>query len=77
MACRNMEKGEEARKELAEDTGSEQIILKKLDLGSLASVQQFAKEFNDSKEVSYFFFFLSIFCAKERELEKGCGSWMD
>ncbi|KAK3765414.1 hypothetical protein RRG08_000337 [Elysia crispata] len=49
MACRNTEKGEQAKKEIVEETRSEQIVVKELDLGSLESVQKFAKEFNETE----------------------------
>ena len=51
MACRNMEKGEEARKEIVEDTKNEDILLQELDLGSFESIQKFAQNFNESKQV--------------------------
>ena len=49
MACRNTEKGEQARQEVVEETGNEQVLVRELDLGSLESVQKFAKEFNESE----------------------------
>ena len=51
MACRNMEKGEEARKEIVEDTKNEDVLLQELDLSSFESIQKFAKNFNESKQV--------------------------
>lgn len=49
MACRNTEKGEKTRKEIVDDTRNDQIVVKELDLGSLESVQKFAKNFNDTE----------------------------
>ncbi|KAK3745047.1 hypothetical protein RRG08_037662 [Elysia crispata] len=49
MACRNTEKGEEAKKEIVEETRNDQIVVKELDLGSLESVQKFAKNFNQTE----------------------------
>jgi len=44
MACRNQEKAEEARDKLVKATGNKNIIVKIIDLGSLESVRQFAKD---------------------------------
>ncbi|KAK3769656.1 hypothetical protein RRG08_004908 [Elysia crispata] len=49
MACRNTEKGEQARKEIVEETRNEHVVVKELDLGSLESVQNFAMNFNESE----------------------------
>ena len=44
MACRNVEKGREALDEVVKRSGSNKVVLKKLDLSSLASVRKFAEE---------------------------------
>ena len=38
MACRDMKRGQDALNEVAEKTGSSKLVLKQLDLASLASV---------------------------------------
>ena len=45
MACRNMSKGEKALEHAKKESGSKDIVLMKLDLSSLKSVREFAKEF--------------------------------
>ncbi|XP_050094969.1 retinol dehydrogenase 14 isoform X1 [Anopheles aquasalis] len=44
MACRNMETAKQARDELMVETGNKQLIVKHIDVSSLASVRAFAKE---------------------------------
>jgi NAD(P)-dependent dehydrogenase (short-subunit alcohol dehydrogenase family) len=43
IACRNIEKGKEALKEIQEQGNSQQVYLQKLDLASLKSVREFAE----------------------------------
>jgi len=45
MACRDMEKCEKARLEIIETTGNSRVYSRKLDLASLESIRNFAKEF--------------------------------
>ena len=45
MACRNMNKGEQALEQAKKESGSKDLVLLKLDLSSLKSVRDFAKEF--------------------------------
>ncbi|KAK3780063.1 hypothetical protein RRG08_061830 [Elysia crispata] len=49
MACRNMEKGEKARREIIEETQSDSVLLKELNLSSFESIQKFAKDFNETE----------------------------
>lgn len=49
MACRNTEKGEQARNEIVEETKNEQVVVRELDLSSLESVQNFADNFNKTE----------------------------
>ncbi|RUS78951.1 hypothetical protein EGW08_013292, partial [Elysia chlorotica] len=49
MACRNTEKGELARQEIVEETRNEQVVVRELDLGSLESVRNFARDFNETE----------------------------
>eukprot|EP00062_Callorhinchus_milii_P021490 gi/632978261/ref/XP_007905810.1/ PREDICTED: retinol dehydrogenase 12-like isoform X1 [Callorhinchus milii] len=50
IACRDMEKGTAAVKELVEDSGNESIIVKKLDLADTKSIREFAAQINDGEE---------------------------
>ncbi|XP_037048277.1 retinol dehydrogenase 12-like [Bradysia coprophila] len=45
MACRDMQKCDEARLHIIEKTGNSKVYARKLDLGSLESVRNFVKEF--------------------------------
>ncbi len=45
MACRNLEKGRRARKEIRKLTGNGEIFLYKLDMSSLKSIRKFCKRF--------------------------------
>lgn len=44
MACRDTEKCERARQDIITETGNKEIFNRKLDLNSLNSIRQFAKE---------------------------------
>lgn len=50
LACRNLEKGERARKLIIEETDNENVVLKRMDLSSLKSVQNFANDINKNEE---------------------------
>merc|ERR1712136_452302 len=45
MACRNVSRGETALKEVKEQSQSDQVFLKVLDLSSLRSIREFSVEF--------------------------------
>ena len=45
IACRDMRKAAAAAEEIRADTGSKNIVVKKLDLASLKSVREFADDF--------------------------------
>ncbi|CAB3363556.1 Hypothetical predicted protein [Cloeon dipterum] len=45
LACRDLSRGQAAQREIIESTGSHQVEVLKLDLGSLASVREFVKQF--------------------------------
>ena len=50
IACRSMERGNKALKEIREASGSEKVHLKRLDLASLKSIRSFAEEINATEE---------------------------
>ncbi|XP_051969285.1 retinol dehydrogenase 12-like isoform X2 [Xyrauchen texanus] len=52
MACRDLEKAEEARKELMEDSGNQNIVINKLDLSDTKSIRAFAELINKEKKVN-------------------------
>lgn len=43
MACRDLERAEEARLEILEDTGNENLVIRKLDLSDTRSIRAFAE----------------------------------
>ena len=47
LACRNIEKGNEAAQKITEATGNQNITAEEMDLASLASVHAFAKRIKD------------------------------
>ena len=47
LACRNPQKAEEAVRKIKEETGNENILSLQLDTASLASVRQFAKDYEN------------------------------
>ena len=49
MACRDMTRGKDALNDVAEKTGSSKLVLKQLDLASLASVRTFAEDINKTE----------------------------
>ncbi|XP_038582229.1 retinol dehydrogenase 12 isoform X2 [Micropterus salmoides] len=53
MACRDLERAEEARAEILEDTGNENVIIRKLDLSDTKSIRAFAELINrEEKQVN-------------------------
>ncbi|XP_051969284.1 retinol dehydrogenase 12-like isoform X1 [Xyrauchen texanus] len=50
MACRDLEKAEEARKELMEDSGNQNIVINKLDLSDTKSIRAFAELINKEEK---------------------------
>ncbi len=49
MACRDMKRGEDALNDVAAKTGSSKLVLKQLDLASLASVRALAEDINNTE----------------------------
>lgn len=43
MACRDLERAEEARTDILEDTGNENLVIRKLDLSDTKSIKAFAE----------------------------------
>ncbi|XP_077411188.1 retinol dehydrogenase 12-like isoform X2 [Vanacampus margaritifer] len=53
MACRDLERAEEARSEIVEDTGNENVLVRKLDLSDSRSIRAFAELINkEEKQVN-------------------------
>ncbi|XP_041817033.1 retinol dehydrogenase 12-like [Chelmon rostratus] len=53
MACRDLERAEEARTEILEDTGNEDVVIRKLDLSDTKSIRAFAELINkEEKQVN-------------------------
>ncbi|TKS87880.1 Retinol dehydrogenase 12 [Collichthys lucidus] len=53
MACRDLERAEEARTEVLEDTGNENVVIRKLDLSDTKSIRAFAELINkEEKQVN-------------------------
>ncbi|XP_054622131.1 retinol dehydrogenase 12-like isoform X2 [Dunckerocampus dactyliophorus] len=46
MACRDLERAEEARLDILEDTGNENVVIRKLDLSDSRSIRAFAELIN-------------------------------
>ena len=46
MACRDLERAEEARADILEDTGNENVVIRKLDLSNTKSIRAFAEIIN-------------------------------
>lgn len=53
LACRDMEKGDAARKEVIEVSGNQNVVCKKLDLAELNSIREFAQNINRGKTFTY------------------------
>lgn len=51
LACRNLEKGEEVKKELLNISENNNVIVKKLDISLLSSVRDFVKEIETEKDL--------------------------
>ncbi|KAF2897600.1 hypothetical protein ILUMI_08569 [Ignelater luminosus] len=49
LACRNRQKAEEAKFKIIEATGNPNVVVRIVDLSSLASVRAFAKEINETE----------------------------
>lgn len=52
MACRDLERAEEARTDILEDTGNENLVIRKLDLSDTKSIRAFAELINKGRTVT-------------------------
>lgn len=81
MACRDMERGEAAKKEVIESSGSENVLCMKLDLADSKSIREFAEAINKGQPISslgickhlrslkpHKYNFLMLFCTDEPKL---------
>lgn len=50
MACRNIDAAEEIKNEIIEATKNENVVVKKLDLSSFASIREFAEDINKNEQ---------------------------
>uniref|UniRef100_A0A8C3ATV8 Si:dkey-23o4.6 n=2 Tax=Cyclopterus lumpus TaxID=8103 RepID=A0A8C3ATV8_CYCLU len=50
MACRDLSRAEQAAEEIRLSTGNGNVVIRHLDLGSVYSVRQFAKDFTDGED---------------------------
>ncbi|XP_030013060.1 retinol dehydrogenase 12 isoform X1 [Sphaeramia orbicularis] len=50
MACRDLTRAERAAEEIRQSTGNGNVVIRHLDLASMYSVRQFAKDFIDSED---------------------------
>ncbi|KAF5307640.1 hypothetical protein FQR65_LT06695 [Abscondita terminalis] len=50
LACRNVSKAEEAKNKIIDESGNKDVVVKILDLSSLDSVRQFAKDINETEK---------------------------
>ncbi|KAJ8268501.1 hypothetical protein COCON_G00136730 [Conger conger] len=50
MACRDIGKAEDARKEIVEDSGNENVVIRKLDLADTKSIREFAEGINKDEQ---------------------------
>ncbi|XP_039291949.1 retinol dehydrogenase 13 [Nilaparvata lugens] len=50
MACRNQETAKKTKEEVIEETKNDKLVIRKLDLSSLTSIRNFAKEIHETEE---------------------------
>ena len=50
MACRDMRRGEKAASEVRRSTGNGNVVVRQLDLSSLASVREFASKLSATED---------------------------
>lgn len=52
MACRDLERATEAREDILEDTGNENIVIRKLDLSDTKSIRAFAEVIIKGRQIT-------------------------
>ena len=60
LACRDLEKAEQARAEIVLETANRNVVVKLLDLASLGSIRAFVKDINACKTLPFSFLLLLI-----------------
>ncbi|KAF5899008.1 retinol dehydrogenase 12-like isoform X2, partial [Clarias magur] len=50
MACRDIIKAEEARREIVAESGNQDVIIRKLDLADISSIREFAEVINNEEK---------------------------
>lgn len=71
MACRSVERGEEAAEEMRREVGDAELAVEELDLASLDSVRSFAERINDEEEIDVLVNNAGIMAIPRRETEDG------
>ncbi|MDZ7689046.1 MAG: oxidoreductase [Halobacteriales archaeon] len=71
MACRSTERGEDAVGEIRSEVDYGELVVKELDLASLASVRDFAKRMNDEEEIDVLVNNAGVMAIPRRETEDG------
>ena len=66
LACRNVEKGQEAAREIIHDTNNESVQVWKLDLTSFASVRTFADQVKLDYNAFKKLFMLAVYLQNQR-----------
>lgn len=72
MACRDLERAEEARTEILEDTGNENVVIRKLDLSDTQSIRAFAEVINKGRCLRAGSHRPSHFERRQRKLNRPC-----
>lgn len=62
MACRDLERAEEARTDIMEDTGNENVVIRKLDLSDTKSIRAFAEIINNGMTLNINVFIYRTVC---------------
>lgn len=72
MACRNVAKGDRCRQEIVTETGNDNIVIEKLDLASLKSVDEFCRKMEaEYKSIDVLVCFAAAVGASETFTENG------
>jgi len=72
LACRNQERGDQAKREIIESTKNENVVVQILDLSSLESIKKFATEFNaNESRLDLLVNNAGVYTAERRETAEG------